>query len=377
MTPYLSKKLAVMRFLAVVAIIWFHAYFATYGGSGTGAFLPTDLFARPFLPRFWSLAVMRWGMPFLGGLSGYLFFRSLSPSVAAFSAKYRRRFWSLLVPFLIWSALGLLYVVAAQTLDFGRAPEAESVRSIGAGLRMWLVQPAMGQLWFLQSLMGCVLVAPIIYVCVSSTRGWVLVAGLVWWVSGWPSSSQLLWMSPTVFFPFIVGAAFSILRWRAPRLPRWLVPLLLPLWLCACALYALLGSGHGYGARAGLLGVVALGVPAVWFGFDLAAARARRWRALSAAASSVSTYSFFLYLCQFPLLSLLAHRALPYSGDDQWVRLLQYVVVWALTVAASVGAAVAMRRRLPRAYALMTGGRHAPRTGHPLPGAAVIEPAEP
>ena len=96
LTVFTSRKLAVLRLLAVISIVWFHAARFGLDPAITGG-------RAAFVPELFSQVLMRWGMPFLGSLSGYLFFRTLVPSFSGYVMKYRRRARSLLLPFLLWS----------------------------------------------------------------------------------------------------------------------------------------------------------------------------------------------------------------------------------------------------------------------------------
>ena len=80
---------------------------------------------------FISLALMRWALPFLGLVSGYLFFRTLRPTAAGFAAKLRTRVRTLLVPFLLWSGLGVLFALVVTHTPFAGVSEYWTVHSAG------------------------------------------------------------------------------------------------------------------------------------------------------------------------------------------------------------------------------------------------------
>ena len=125
-----------------------------------------------------SLALMRWALPFLGLVSGYLFFLSPKPTAAGILSKLRSRIRTLLVPFLISSGLGVLFAVAVIHSPYRDISAYWTMDSVGEALDRWLLHPVIYPLWFLQAL--------------------------------WP------WISATAFPPFIVGATIAILGWRAP-----------------------------------------------------------------------------------------------------------------------------------------------------------------
>jgi peptidoglycan/LPS O-acetylase OafA/YrhL len=78
MDPYVSKKLSVLRFLGVAAVVVYHAYQFEPGVFFLAPARPSSV--TDFLEGYISLALMRWALPFLGLVSGYLFFRNLVPT---------------------------------------------------------------------------------------------------------------------------------------------------------------------------------------------------------------------------------------------------------------------------------------------------------
>jgi hypothetical protein len=227
--------------------------------------------ASDFVQGYVSLALMRWALPFLGLVSGYLFFRRLTPSLAGFLVKLRTRARTVLVPFVIWSGLGVLFAVAVTSSPYRDVSAYWTVHSISEALDRWLVHPVLYPLWFLQALVACMLLSPLVYLAVRTLRGWVLVIAVLWWALGWQPEALSPWISATAFPPFIVGSTIAILGWRAPwaarkAAPASLTAVLAAAWLGTAALYAVYGHELGRWARAGLLPVVVLGILAVWLG---------------------------------------------------------------------------------------------------------------
>ena len=331
-----------------------------------------------FVRGYVSLALMRWALPFLGLVSGYLFFRTLKPTAAGYAAKLRTRVRTLLVPFLIWSGLGVLFTIAVTHSSFATVSPYWTVHSAGEALNRWLLHPVLYPLWFLQALMTCMVLSPLVYLAVRTLRWWVLAIAVTWWVTGWQPMAVWPWISATAFPPFIVGAAFAMLGARAPwgpRAPARLVAALAATWLAAAALYTLYGHDLGRWARAGLLPVVVLGICVLWTAPDVlrrplrASTKAltgdgragldRRSRAV-AAALFVAPLSFFVYVTQEPALAVcknLAGRA--GAGVPE---VIVYLVPPLVVITGALLVGLAFRRFLPRTFAVAAGGR--------VPGAA-------
>jgi peptidoglycan/LPS O-acetylase OafA/YrhL len=366
-------------------VIVYHAYPFTPGVFITAP--PPPSATTEFLQGYISLSLMRWALPFLGLVSGYLFFRTLKPTVAGFSAKLRTRVGTLLVPFLIWSGLGVLFTIAVTHSAFADVSAYWTVHSVGEALDRWLLHPVLYPLWFLQALMMCMVLSPLVYVAVRALRWWILAPAVVWWVSGWQPTAVWPWISSTAFPPFLVGAAFAMLGARAPwgpRAPARLVAAFAAAWLASAALFTLYGHDLGRWTRAGMLPVVVLGICALWTAPDALKRPVRastspfaagRRTKVAAAALFVAPLSFFVYVTQEPALAVFKHL-METTGAGMPV-LLAYLAPPLLVITGSVLAGLALRRLLPRTFAVAAGGRvpGAPRSrvpgapGDRLPGA--------
>jgi peptidoglycan/LPS O-acetylase OafA/YrhL len=401
MDPFTSRKLTTLRFLAVASVVVYHAY-----PFAPGVFIvappPTDS-AAGFIEGFVSLALMRWALPFLGLVSGYLFFRTFSPTLEGYLAKLRSRARTLLVPFLIWSGAGVLFSLSITVSPLAGVSPYWTITSVPEALDRWLLHPVIYPLWFLQALLACMVLSPLVYVAVRALRGWVLVLAAAWWAVGWQPEAMWPWVSATAFPPFIAGAAVALLGWRMPSrwahggAPAWLAAALAAAWLAGAALFTAYGDDMGRWTRAGLLPVVVFGICVAWTVPDVLRRRAAsapgpirpaasaagptrpaaaeatrrgRWNVLAAAALSVAPLSFFVYVTQEPALAVCKRVAESAAGGGA-PQLLAYAAPPLVVIALAVAAGIALRRLAPRAFGVATGGRgrgHA--GGKATPGAS-------
>jgi len=360
--PYISRKIGVLRFVAVAWVVVFHAYPTSAAGSAA---------ADGTFEAVVSLGLSRWALPFLSLVSGYLFFRTFRPGVAGYLTKVRSRARTIFLPFLIWSAAAVLFAAVTGDPEFGGP-----IDSPGEALYHWLLRPVATPLWFLQALMTCIVLSPLVYLAVRALRGWVFLLALVWWLTGVQADVLWPWVSPVAFPPFIAGAAIAVLRpamgWaKRPAAPP-VAAGLFAAWLAASTLFALYGVGLGPWMRAAMLPAVVFGIGAAWSGVDalraaLGADALRR--PLTAAVVAVAPLAFFVYATQQPqlkaiMLALDAHA--PWLPDT-----VAYLAAPSLAVALSLATGLVLRRAAPRAYALVSGGRLA--LGSSLPAAP--EPA--
>ena len=313
MDRYLSKKLSLLRFLAVASVIVYHAYPFAPGEYVLAP--PAADSAADFAQGYVSLALARWALPFLGLVSGYLFFRTLTPTLAGFVRKMRRRVRTLLVPFLIWSGLGVLFCVAVAHSPYADVSPYWTVDTLGEALDRWLLHPVIYPLWFLQALVVCVVLSPLIYLLIRWLKGWTLAIAAIWWATGWQPEALQPWISATAFPTFIAGAVIAQRGWRAPwraeEAPAWAAATCVAAWLAGAALFALYGHAlarvdedraarRGRPGRPGSLDRLrrAQTAPEGLSGSEAAPG-------VVAALLFVAPLSFFVYVTQEPPLSVL------------------------------------------------------------------------
>jgi succinoglycan biosynthesis protein ExoH len=352
MDPSLSRKIGLLRFVAVAWVVVYHAYPPGWPGG--------------YFQEVVSLGLARWALPFLGLVSGYLFFRTFTPTLAGYAAKLRTRARTILLPFLLWSGFALLVAWASGSPEF-QGP----ITSPADAVYHWLVRPCASPLWFLQALMTCVVLSPLVWVAVRLLRFWVLALAVAWWVTGVQPDALDPWVSPVAFPPFIVGAAIAMLRpriaWVTRPAPVWALVALALGWPAASLLFAAYGLDLGPLLRAALLPVVILGALAAWFGYEALRPLARRAPRLVAAAAFAAPLSFFVYASQQPQL-----KAVMLVLRDHVTGLPQvvdYLLAPLLTMGCSLLVAAAWRRVSPATFSVVSGGRAARGRG---PAAAVV-----
>ena len=224
LSPFLSTKLRLLTWIAVVAVVWVHAY--NLGGWGRLGENAPDMAGAPgvagFVQYFISQTLTRWPAALLFAISGFLFFRTLPPTAGRFVAKYKRRARTLAVPFLLWSAWGVAVYIALHAL-----PLASSYVSSGAierltpagVLEMLLVRPVAYPLWFLQALLFCVLVSPLLWAMVRNLEQSALLPFAALWVLNvGVGGSNYVNFKALLFFT--LGALIAVRSHDGRRAPR-------------------------------------------------------------------------------------------------------------------------------------------------------------
>lgn len=152
-------------------------------------------------------------VPLFFVLSGYLFFRGVErkPKAVWFGNKLKRRFTSLLIPYLIANCVAWCIFAAATKW----APSMLS-GFLGDNWKdplfvLWK-GPVNLSLWFIRELIVVCLLTPLIWLLVRYTWGIaVIVLGVLWGLG----------IGPAPLFFFSLGAAAPILQLHSTRLDQW------------------------------------------------------------------------------------------------------------------------------------------------------------
>jgi hypothetical protein len=357
-TKTLSSKLRLVTLLAVTAVVFVHAYNMTSRfGSGENA---AEMRGAPgvvgFIEYLISQALTRWPAAMLFAISGFLFFHNLQPYWSDYRRKYAGRLRTVVVPFLLWSAISLAVYLALQALPWSSAYFSHDFLGEASVARLadkLLLHPVAYPLWFLQTLIVCFVLAPLLYWPARALRWFTVLPFAVLWMLGTPATNWNDWKGLTFF---TLGAVIALERRRDIALtpPPWVGRLVFPVWLLACVLYtALLRDVSAFWAHSLHKALMCLAMAAVWFGYEtyLKPLEGRRLVTL------LLPFSFFIFAAQEPLLTILKRVGLHVLGSGDAAMLVVYFGAALLTLAIVVAAAALIRRYLPTPYAWLTGGR--------------------
>lgn len=366
--PFLSHKLRFWSLMAMVLLIYVHAY-----NLHPRYLQPFSPVQEPLGPGIWlqyflANGLLRFRIPILFAISGYLFARR--EGVEPHGQRVRRRLRTLGLPYLLWSGLWLATLWALEQFPITKQAviDAEispfwprqllSQYSVGELVQRWLVIPAPFQLWFLRSLLVYNLAYP--WLRVAILRKPVIyfsVVGLLWFFM--------------IELPFLEGAGllfFGLGMWLALRQKEVLVPprwfrlgLFAGLWLGVCLLKTWLAfhMKPPFSLPLGL-GMLALhkvgevsGMLVAWFGLNGLV----RWCMARPWFQWLTGFSFMIYVLHVPFVNYATELALRYGRDVPHIHLLTYLLLPLLVVAVSVAIGALLRKVVPGIYAVLTGGR--------------------
>lgn len=184
MSEYCSRKLVYLNFLLAIGVVIGHAInIETYSLE---LFKGGNILLR--LEQLLSLVNGGLGVATFFIISGYLFFRNFTFEML--SKKWKSRFFSLVIPFMIWNTLGYLYwfMVNHIPMPINSRVNTDGVKTFLSAV--FCVQIYNGPLWFLRDLIIAVLLSPLIFVIVRKKfiGGVILIASslVLFWVDKEP-----------------------------------------------------------------------------------------------------------------------------------------------------------------------------------------------
>lgn len=367
MTRSLSQKFRFFTFVCIALLAYVHGYNLNDTYLAPFSTVEEQLSFTTFFEYFVANGLLRFRIPMLFIISGYLY---ATYDHRPYRQQVKNRFRTLIVPYFIWSALGLLFtfllqqfpytanVVYASQLDqLGQNIPYTEIGWVGM-LERLILAPISYQLWFILALFFFNLLYPAI-------RWMVIKIPYIW-----------LPFTFILFFVTIVNAPFLDFRglfffslgvWIQKRNfsietePKWFsLGLALILFVGLAIVKTFMAfelEPNVWASRIPLIIIYQLsvlaGIMAMWFGAD----RVIKWFTQKEWFNYASGFSFFIFGMHVPLLPYVMKWALMNTSMIPYYRLLCYLVIPFLTLCFCIWLGSVLRRFAPRVYAVMTGGR--------------------
>lgn len=205
-----STSLNILRVVMMMAVICLHGQ--------TSVQMCIDTSSLPVYSRIMRVVGYQFGelgVPSFFAISGYLLFINYQQTRYAYISKLKRRFHSLLIPYLFWNFLMLVcfyiveYIPSVRELFNESRPLVQDYSGLDY-LRAFFAEertnyPIHTQLWFVRNLIFMIICAPLIYFIIRKCQLCLIcVLAVIWFVA-----RQYYCEVNTVFF-FFLGAWFSI-----------------------------------------------------------------------------------------------------------------------------------------------------------------------
>ena len=158
MNPEISRNITLLRYPAIVMVVMIHNVFE---------YAPLPDFCKYF-ERFFSYSFPQVGVPIFFAASGYLLFHKAEFENASYYELIKRRFQSLIIPYLFWNAAVLTFYLAGPHLPVlgkfflsGRLNNYQWYDYLLRSFGITEYYPIAFQFWFIRNLVVFVLLYPV------------------------------------------------------------------------------------------------------------------------------------------------------------------------------------------------------------------------
>lgn len=352
MNVYLSKKLRVISLLLIIMIVFVHSYSLNFKQTGVlnGFF--------PFLQYFISQGLFRLPTPVFFTISGYLFFLNMKGTWNEYGSKIKKRFRTVAVPYIFWSAFGLLVYFILQLSPELRVFFQKRIvinYSITEILHAIFINPVPGQLWYLRDLFVLVILSPIIFNLVKYLKFYIVILFLFLWFYDF----DFVIVSNRGMFFFTLGVYLStkqtllMMQDKVSKSSLFFIFLWICIFLFKTFLiyfnyidWAILGIIHKIG--------ILLGIWAVWSFYDYLS---QNENLQVNYLNKLLPFTFFIYVFHEPVLTMLRKLLEHFLGKGEVISFSLYLGTPVLVILISVIVAKYTKLFIPKFYGIITGSR--------------------
>ena len=366
MNRLLSQKFRFLTFICIALLPYVHGYNLKETYLSPFSTVSEPLTTTTFFEYFFANGILRFRIPVLFIISGYLYaqFDSLS-----YVEQIKKRFRTLIIPYFIWSAIGLLLTYTFQQFSFtaqavfnaqldqfgNNAPY--STFSFHDIVQRWLLAPPSYQLWFIQSLFVYNLLYPL----------------LKWLIQNvpaiWLSITCILWFS--LFGIFFIGGLglffFSLGIWLQQKnipvneKPKWFnLGLAWIFFIGVCVIKTFMAFEFPANTNTTTISILVLynlsvfsGILCVWYSVNSLSIKSLEHPFFK----EISKHSFFIFGFHVPLLSYCMQMCFMLMHNWPMYRLITYLTLPMLINVVCILLAMFLKKYSKNVYGVLTGGR--------------------
>lgn len=354
MDNYLSIKIKVISFVSIVMVVILHCY--NLDTKHNGVILEFEKDYNWFIQNFVSYGITRIAVPMFFVISGYLFFFSFKGNQDFFE-KIKKRFFTILIPFLFWSGFGIFFYLVLQTIPQSRVFFSKKLIVDFGWMDWWnalVAQPISYQLWFLRDLIVLTVLSPILFLTVQRLGVFFLAIIFPFWLL--TIDSIFLTSESLLFFCF--GIFLCVKRNDLPtlRLSKHTTLLFLFLWIALLIVKTTLQIYLEEQTMVLILHKlsICIGVVAMWSLYDSVYPKieSKLQKLLP-----LFGFSFFIYVFHEPLLTLVKKGLFVVLGKSSADHFLIYLICGPLVIATSLFVGYFLKTKLADFYNFTTGNR--------------------
>lgn len=346
MDEYLSKKIKVISFISIVMVIYIHALNLTGKHSKN---------INEFIQNFISDGIGRVAVPLFFMISGYLFFINFKPTTEGFITKFKKRFYTLIIPFLFWSIWGILFFFIIQlvpvTRNFFNGDLVKNY-SIIKVIYTIFINPLPYQLWFLIELVKYVIMTPIINIYISKFSYYSLIPLACLWFF---DINLLVIRNDGILF-FIIGCLLAIKHININKITekrKKEAYILTFIWVIILLFKTYFTLENVYFAKYMLKVSIVIGILVVWKLYDVCIIK----EVEKTRIFHLTEYTFFIFASHEPILTIIKKTMLKILGVSQISNLIVYLICPIITIGFAITIAMLLKQYAKTLYKIITGNR--------------------
>ena len=275
-------------------------------------------------------------VPYFFLISGFFFFRTNFYQKGKYVEMLRKKWWTLMIPFLFWNIIWGIFLYAIGFMDWEESLTHKVLHLVRSDYY--------GALWYVRNLMLMMVLVPIygwifrlknrwIYACVSVFLLW-------WW---WPVDCA--WFSTEGWLFFFLGGMLqqndSLLE---KQMPRWMIVTLVVIWLTLCFAHPFWGLTMNKICT--LLGIVVF-----WQLMVLLHGRPKEY------LMPMIPMTFFIYVNHFWIVKGIKVLIAQYYPENGTIALAAYFVLPIITFFLLYYMGWLWKKVFPHSYEFCMGGR--------------------
>jgi fucose 4-O-acetylase-like acetyltransferase len=366
MNRFISQKFRFYSFVCIAMLLFVHGYNLNETYLQPFSQVKEKMTFTTFMEYIIANGLLRFRIPMLFMISGYIF---ALQDTKPYKERVKKRVLTLLVPYVIWSAVGLAitylwqqHPVTAKAVWDAQLDQMGDNRPYSQMnwtdiLVRWLVSPVSFQLWFIRSLFIYNLLYPFFRWAVTKyAAAWFSVMFLLMLMM-----IGFLFIEAQGIFFFTLGVWLKKENISLEKKPEWL-----SLYMCwlfyvgFCIIKTFMAFEFEEYSPVTVIPMLILhyvsviaGILAVWFSLDKMVKwfMTRRWFVWATA------FAFIIYGLHTPILAYATRLAYMYWNSFPYYRLLTYMVVPFIILLFCITVGALLRKVTPGLYRVATGGR--------------------
>jgi len=353
MNEYLSLKIKVVSFFSIVMVVLLHCYNLDTKFDGINLALEKNY--NWFIQNFISYGITRVAVPLFFIISGYLFFYTFKGE-SDFLSKIKKRFSTLVIPFLIWSSFGILFYFILQSVPQSRVFFSKKLIVDYNFVDWWralIAQPISYQLWFLRDLIVLTILSPVIFTIIRQFGIFFLLIIFPFWFL---TIDNVIFTSEALLF-FSLGIFLSLKYRDIPnkKVSRKTALIFLCVWLTLLiikTIYQIYYEDYFIIFALQKLSIC-LGIVSVWLSYDVAFPKIKN----KLEKVQVFSFSFFIYVFHEPILTFVKKGLFLVLGKSVIDYFLIFLISGPIVITISITVGYFFKTKLADLYNFTTGNR--------------------